>query len=404
MFTPPVVRKHPPVPGTSRVVAGLLLAGVLLNCGGSGAYKLGKQYLQEGLYDSAIAQLESAEQEAPDNGEIKRDLGLAYFKNNQTRRAVAKLREAYNLRPKDRTVALFLGLGFERLNAYARATQMFEYCLSLGGNAELQAELRARIRDLHKQRLRSDVRQRIARYQRGEPIPTETNALAVLYFRNLSHWDELTPILKGTAELLSLRLAELTPFQTVERLKVQFLLEELQLTPADFFDRIAAEKAGKLLGATFLISGSAERIDDTTIQFNAGVVSAQSGALVGNGFQGRADLAALPRLAERLLVRLARDLDVPWVDSESTTVGTTNSLAFIAFSKGLDFEDRGLAAQARFQYRKALELDPEFAQARTRLEALPERRLSLQEIENLVSGPFGNADDTTSGLAQVEQL
>ena len=85
-------------------------------------------------------------------------------------------------------------------------------------------------------------------------------------------------------------------------------------------------------------------------------------------------------------------------------MGTTNSLAFIAFSKGLDFEDRGLAAQARFQYRKALELDPEFAQARTRLEALPERRLSLQEIENLVSGPLGNADDTTSGLAQVEQL
>ncbi len=385
-----------------RLLPAIFLLGLLpLNCGG-GAYQMGKQYLEDGLYDSAIAQLEVAEQEAPANGEIKRDLGLAYFKNNQIKRAINKLRQAYSLRPRDRTVALFLGLSFERQQAFARATQMFEYCLSLGGKPELQKELKARIRDLHQKRLRTDVVQRIARYERGEPTPGKPNTLAVLYFRNLSHWDELTPILKGIAELLTIKLAEITPLQTVERLRVQFLLEELHLTPADFFDNIAAEKAGKLLGAKLLISGSAERLNETTIQLNAGVVSAESGALVGTGFQGAANISELAQLTNRLLVGLTRDLDVPWTNPQNATLGTSHSLAFIAFSKGLDFEDRGLMAQARFQYRKALDLDPDFSLARVRLEALPERRLSVKEIERLVFQPIANSKYHGQALAESE--
>ncbi|NIR49931.1 hypothetical protein GWO43_15595, partial [candidate division KSB1 bacterium] len=151
---------------------------------------------------------------------------------------------------------------------------------------------------------------------------------------------------------------------------------------------VQAQKVGKLLGAGRLISGGAERITNTIIQLNAGVVVSQSGKLMGQGVQMEGSISEVVRLTNNLVVELLDNLEVRTTDAEYRQIlepPTNSSLAFIAFSKGLDYEDRNLHAQARYQYNKAIKLDPAFKMARQKLAHLPGDRLTIWEMEKLAT-------------------
>jgi hypothetical protein len=188
--------------------------------------------------------------------------------------------------------------------------------------------------------------------------------------------------------LIAIELKRIQSLHLVDRSQVQSLLEELQLTPADFFDNLQARKAGQLLGAGLLISGGAERLSDTHLQLSAGVVEAETGKLRGDGVRVQGAISEVVALTNKIVLTLLDDLGVSTSDAVYRSLRelpTVNALAFIAFSKGLDYEDRNLVAQARFQYGKALKLDPSFNLAKQRLAQLPESRLSISEMEKLVS-------------------
>jgi TolB-like protein len=365
----------------------LLLAALILSgCGRKSRWQYGNDYV------AAIGQLSQAELLHPNDWKIKRDLGIAYFLNQQTKQGVGKLSQAHELKPSDGRTLLYLGLGYERANMPAKATEIFERHLSNGVSGRLGEELRARIRENRLKALRLEMTKRVADFKQNSHLPITPASVAVLYFRNISRWPELDPLLKGITAFITSDLEKMGHLQVVDRLKTQFLLEELSLSTDQLFDQMQTRSLGRLLGVNYLVIGGIERPDDANIELNAGIVETKNGRLKGEGIKITGTVSEITNLSKQVALALVRDLGLPLTDAEVQTLRqfqTRSSIAFIAFSKGLDFEDRQLFAQARYQYNKALKQDGSFALAKTRLSELPGSRLPLSEMDKLAFN--GNA-------------
>ncbi len=370
---------------TSRRILLISTALLLLACGKS-SYKKADDALRSGDYNAAILQLKTAESANPSDWKIKRDLGIAYYKNQQLTAAIAKLSQALRLQPKDSAALLYLGLSYETDQNFGKARSVYQALTFLDVTDALKKELRARIRDIHLKQVRQEIKQNAADLKAGRLELAAANTVAVLYFRNLSQWDELDPILKGLAEIMTHDLTKIKKLQLVERLKVQVLMEELRLSSADFFDQIRAPDAGRLLNVNQMISGSVERLDETKIRLNGGVVETETGRLRGKGVKLSGSISDILGLEKRAVLNFIQDLNLQLTLEEETDIkplATTSNLAFIAFCKGLDYEDQQQFGPAQAQYEQALKLDPDFKLAGQKLAELPGPRLSISEMEKL---------------------
>jgi len=368
-----------------KIAAFLLIASVFAGCGNS-AYRQGRRLLKDKDYPAAIRLLEAAESENSSGWKIKRDLGIAYYQDRQYLRAIPKLVQAQKLRRNDGRTLLYIGLCLERAGKFVEAISVYRLYARLSRLDPLKKEMQARIREIQLRELQRQVRQNLAAIDRLPP--GDPNTVAILYFRNLSQSNEMAPLLKGLADILTTDLGKVKRLRLVERIKLQVLLDEIKLAASEKFDQLQAPQTGKLLGASQLISGGITRLSETQLQINAGVVTTNTGTMRGDGAQAVGQVSELLNLEKVLVFDLIQDLGITLTDAESEAIKplpTKNILAFIAYSKGLDFEDRGLYEQAREQYAQAIKLDPSFAEAKQKQEQLAIERLSLATIEKLAA-------------------
>ena len=376
----------------TRLLPALFL--ITIACGSNNTLQhTGRGFLETGDYDLAIIQLRAEERMNPADVRIKRDLGIAYFRTKQYEKAVSKLSQAAKLNSRDQVSLFYLGVNYEFLQQLDKAAIVYRACSSLDIKDELKNELLARSQEIELKYSKKQIRDHLSELKNSNSHVTEPNSVAVLYFRNISEWRELTPLLKGLAEVLITDLGKVQRLKIVKRKKVQLLLDELHLTPSGLLDQLKMRDTGRMLGAGKLITGGIERVDNTRIRLTAGVVDTKSGQLQGESVQAAGRLSEIPELEKILLVGLLKSLGVRLNSDEAKALQqfpTKNNLAFIAFSKGLDFEDRNIIRQAKYQYEKAINLDAEFKLAKQRLAQLSQKRLTIAEMEKLLPQSYKN--------------
>ncbi len=376
----------------TRLLPALFL--ITIACGSNNTLQhTGRGFLETGDYDLAIIQLRAEERMNPADVRIKRDLGIAYFRTKQYEKAVSKLSQAAKLNSRDQVSLFYLGVNYEFLQQLDKAAIVYRACSSLDIKDELKNELLARSQEIELKYSKKQIRDNLSELKNSNSHVTEPNSVAVLYFRNISEWRELTPLLKGLAEVLITDLGKVQRLKIVKRKKVQLLLDELHLTPCGLLDQLKMRDTGRMLGAAKLITGGIERVDNTRIRLTAGVVDTKSGQLQGESVQAAGRLSEIPELEKILLVGLLKSLGVRLNSDEAKALQqfpTKNNLAFIAFSKGLDFEDRNIIRQAKYQYEKAINLDAEFKLAKQRLAQLSQKRLTIAEMEKLLPQSYKN--------------
>lgn len=376
----------------TRLLPALFL--ITIACGSNNTLQhTGRGFLETGDYDLAIIQLRAEERMNPADVRIKRDLGIAYFRTKQFEKAVSKLSQAAKLNSRDQVSLFYLGVNYEFLQQLDKAAIVYRACSSLDIKDELKNELLARSQEIELKYSKKQIRDHLSELKNSNSHVTEPNSVAVLYFRNISEWRELTPLLKGLAEVLITDLGKVQRLKIVKRKKVQLLLDELHLTPSGLLDQLKMRDTGRMLGAGKLITGGIERVDNTRIRLTAGVVDTKTGQLQGESVQAAGRLSEIPELEKILLVGLLKSLGVRLNSDEAKALQqfpTKNNLAFIAFSKGLDFEDRNIIRQAKYQYEKAINLDAEFKLAKQRLAQLSQKRLTIAEMEKLLPQSYKN--------------
>jgi TolB-like protein len=193
------------------------------------------------------------------------------------------------------------------------------------------------------------------------------NTVAILYFENKGQRPEYDPLQKGLSEMIITDLSKVRSLKVVERLRLHQLVQEMNLSATDLVDQKTAPRLGKLLGANRLVKGSFFELTGDKINIDAFVTRTRTGQpeVTANITGTMNDFF---RLQKDLVFKIIDEMKIKLSDEEREAIleiPTENFFAFLQYSRGLDFEDRGMYTQAFDAYSQAAAADPNFTQAKT---------------------------------------
>jgi TolB-like protein len=168
------------------------------------------------------------------------------------------------------------------------------------------------------------------------------------------------------AGMIMTELAAKPTVQVVDRQLVQDLLMKQKLLVSGRVSEEDALRAGKLLGAQYIVTGSAV-LDARTARLDLRIVDSETGAPARPPFKKTGNQDDLLTIVQDLANDFTQDLKLPNRAAAIADVQIPIA-ASLAFSRGLDYEKRGKKEQARQMYLKTLEIAPNHAQAKAALD------------------------------------
>jgi len=134
-----------------------------------------------------------------------------------------------------------------------------------------------------------------------------------------------------------------------------------------------APRVGALVGARRLVQGGFTPLADEAVRVDAALTDVASSANSGSA-DASGKLDRFFEVEKDLLVKILETMNVSLTPKERRDllqeVPTRDFLAFLSYSRGLDYEDRGDSERALGAYREALRHDSGFAAARERADVL----------------------------------
>jgi tetratricopeptide (TPR) repeat protein len=347
--------------------------GILLSSGCS----LGptpETYLERGDYVTALRLYEARLREEPGDLEALRGAGACHLALGAPDSARARLEAAWRLDPSDEATLFFLGEAREAVGDLRGALQAYAAYLEQEPEAR---EVAAHLRVLRRRLVTEEVRRALAVEASLAGSAPSRRILAIPDFANLTGDTLLDPVGKGLAAMLATDLALVESLRVVERLRLQVLLRELQRLPpgpgsADTAGLAAvSRRLGTLLGAGTVLQGSVLAPERGRLRLDADLLASPTGEIWASLDPASGPLEDLLRLEKRLVFSVveAYGLRLPERTRRRLERLPTRSLqAFLAYCRGLDWEDRGDLQRAAAAYREALRLDPGFLPAREKAE------------------------------------
>ncbi len=199
------------------------------------------------------------------------------------------------------------------------------------------------------------------------PADLGEGSLAILPFTNRTGADSLDWLGPGLADMLTTNLAQLEGLRVVSAQRLLDLMRqagrgETEAIPDDLALQIAAQSGARaLVRGSFMAVGDEVRVDVQLIELEDGTVTAAEQA------RGSDVFALVDDVSARLSGQMLGPAFTPTELTPVTQLATGNIEAYREYQEGLLAERRFLLEQAEGSYRRAVELDPEFAIAWLRL-------------------------------------
>jgi len=169
------------------------------------------------------------------------------------------------------------------------------------------------------------------------------------------------------ANMLATEFGNKPAIQLIERQQVSDLLTRQQLMVSGRMSEADAVRAGKLLGAQYVVFGSVF-IESKTARMDIRLVDTESGLNPKAPFKKSGSQDKLLDIVQELADDFTRDLKLVNRAVVAATEQPLPVAVIMAYSRGLDYEKRGKKQMAAEQYRKALELSPSHAEAKAALD------------------------------------
>lgn len=205
--------------------------------------------------------------------------------------------------------------------------------------------------------------------EKGLGAPGAPNTLAIFPFQNKTGKPELDPVQKGMALMLITDLSQIKSLQVVERVKLQALVDEMELGKSGLVNMDEAPRVGKLLGAQRLIGGDLQNGQLHPLQIKALLLDVPTAEVLKQPVT-EGDLARLFDLEKELVSEILGYLKIEPTPEEKKRLQkplTTSIKAALNLFAGIAASDEGDYRKAAGFYQRALREDPSIAHAREAL-------------------------------------
>ncbi len=200
-----------------------------------------------------------------------------------------------------------------------------------------------------------------------------SNTLAVLYFNNKTKKSKLDLIEKGLAIMLMTDLSKLENIQIVERVKLQALKEELELTNSKLVDPATSSRMGKLLGARHLLGGDILKEKIGHSRFASILLEVPVEKVIGQPETEGKLISDLLIMEKNLLNEIIKLLEIELSSTQEVELKkhlSENTKALIHLFRAINYSDRRDYERAYKFYKKALKEDPNLLLAQEAIDEL----------------------------------
>ncbi len=401
----------------------LIIIGVVLLAGCT-SYIKGSMDMERKNYESAIENFQQELSKNPTNWRARQHLGLAYIRTGQNDRAIAELQYVLGQEPADVTALSYAPQGVEWGAGQNPNAAYANYYLGLAylrnGQREEALETWQAYKNPRGPLLEEEIKRqltvveisnsvhlaRLALEQEKElkTLPPKSGTVAVFYFKDVSPDNSFLHFQKAVAEMIITDLAQIKSLTVLERMRVQYLLTEMQLGQTGIVDEETAPRAGRLLGAENLIVGS---LEPGSISINTTIASATKSDLVG-AFAVTAEQERFFELEKEIVFNVVKILGVslsPEEEQRMNQYHTKNLQAVLYLGQGLDALDEGKWRDARGFFRMALDEDPGFKLARYYFEHCPAATTaSISTIGSMTVGQLAQSIEASVDEAAADQV
>jgi TolB-like protein len=330
----------------------------LAGCAGGGALRVSD------ITPQSIPGLEEARARRPGDANTLANLGVAYFKAERFADARQALDTAVARDERNGIAAIYLGMTTEALGDFPAARVAYTHYIAIARNRELRETARRRLSLANRHELEFQARQALAQEATLSQTPPDANTIAVMPFSYSGTNREIQPLTRGLAQLVVTDLAKSRQIRVLEREQMQTIIDEIRLADSGRVDPQTALRSGRLLRASRVVQGSIAE-QGTNLRVDAAVVDVASAGVSASA--GASDaLNRLFDLEKQVVLSIFNSLGIQLSDQEREAINqrpTQNVQAFLAFSRGLEAEDRGDFDGAREAYGEAAGLDPSFRAA-----------------------------------------
>lgn len=348
----------------SSCLFSLLIIG--LNSCAPTIYEITQKQLETGNNSSVIEEMKKQLTESPKDADFLKYLGIALYNKKYYGEAITPLQNSYKFEPSDDITVYYLAACYEATFEFPKAIQFYKRYMDLTVFGEYKDLVDARIKLLYKSQMEIEAKKALIEESRLEVDKIPSNSIAVLYFENLGTNLEMNPLQKGLAEMIITDLSKIKSLRVVERIRLQKLMEEMNFGESGIVDDKTASRFGKLLGANRLVKGSFFDITADEVKIDAFVTRTKSGEIDATS-EVSGSTNNFFKMEKELVFNLLKEMNIPISNEEREAIlmlPTENYFAFLQFSQGLDYEDRGQYIQASQSYSIAVQSDPNFNQAK----------------------------------------
>lgn len=225
-----------------------------------------------------------------------------------------------------------------------------------------------------------------------EPAEPPSNALAVMYFENLSDPDDKDRTGEMLTNLLITSLSQLKALEVRSRQRIQNILDELDHPGAKTLSPSLTAEVAQRAGVKVFVAGSILQTRPT-LAVTMQLVDVERGTIIGSQRLTDFSPQEIYMLADTLAQLVMNELNVaPSLAGERRSVAditTDVPAAYRAFQDGLEYERKILFPRAASAFEQAVELDSTFTEAHLRLTDMRlligdvRWRLSLQKASQL---------------------
>ncbi len=328
--------------------------------------------------------------------------GVAQYKEGERDQAKNTLEQAKAAFPSNYAVPYYLGLIYLEEGRRSDAIAEWQQYVLMDPKSEDSMKIRKYLTLLIREEAVEYAKQAVANEAALLRSPVADNTVAVTTFENLGS-ENLEPLGKGMAAMLIHDLSQVPDLQVVERVKLQALLEEMNLGTSGLVDQKTIPKVGKLLKAKHVATGNIADIKEENLQIFSVVVDAeQIGSIDTLGVQGA--MKEFYHLEKEIACIIIEGLGhyCSKMPGAFGKIHTKSLAALTAFSAGLDYLDQEKYDEAREEFQKALDEDPKFDLAEEALMSTPlTSMLLMTPSQMIIALSYSGASSTASGSASA---